>query len=233
MADHGVERAARRLTQAVIVRSAVTSGDFPPDEGRRLAGSLEEEAGRFGPGRPTDEPPAPSAALDRELCAFLAVILARRGPDIHDYLAGVIGYRPERPAGQRHDCGNQLLIVPMVPRWLNGAVRDLHVCERCGPCYSLPSNAPSPLACTLHARALHLQFREPLASGAWYTACRQPIGGHPERALPVRHAPSGACHLCVERPADAGAGLRRFAVALVADGDYATFQLPLEARARK
>ncbi|MFI5758516.1 hypothetical protein [Streptomyces sp. NPDC051569] len=239
MPDHAPDRAASRLLQAVTVRSAVAAGDYPSGQGGRLAEMLEHLArraayparpapGAAGPGTvPAGEPVTDSVA-DRALAAFLSRILSRRGPDIHDYLSGALGYSPERATGLRHFCGRRLLVLQLVPRWTTGGVRDLYVCERCGPACTVPSGGRPPGRIEIDASRVRVEFAEPLTSDGWYTACRQPIGGHPEEPGAPRPLRAGATGLSVELPARTTRGLRRFAIALVADGECVVVQLPTQ-----
>ncbi|CAM5604145.1 MULTISPECIES: hypothetical protein [Streptomyces] len=231
------DRGADRLLQAMTVRAAVAAGDCPGESGRRLATLLEELArGAVYPAPSGEEPTVPScggrpaceADADRAFTAFLSRILSRRGPDIHDYLSGAVSYSPERPVAEAHHCGRRLLVVRIVPRWTVGGVRDFYVCERCGPAYALPEGSRPPRRLTVHATRLTVEFAEPLSADGWYTACRQPVGGHPERPGALRRIGAGATSLEVALPAQDAPGLRRFAVALVSDGRCAVVQVPIQ-----
>ncbi|MEW1911902.1 hypothetical protein AB0442_26250 [Kitasatospora sp. NPDC085895] len=210
-------RAARRLVQSRIVRSAVAAGDRP-DADLALADRLAAAALR--------PDPAPDGELDRLLCAFLGATLARRGPDVHDYLSGSVGYSPEERTGLLHHCGHRLLRLRIVPRDLPAGALALYVCERCGSAHTLPPGGEPPRA-VLGPATLTLHLARPLAAGGRYTAARQPIGGHPEAALPVAELVPGAREITVPLPRDGAPGLRRIAVALVADGEFSVHQLPL------
>ena len=235
--EHALAHASDRLLQAVTVRAAVAAADYPREAGERLAAALEESArhAAYSAGPETTagaRPPVtdPDAEADRALAGFLSTILSRRGPDLHDYLSGAIGYSPERTAGQSHACGQRLLVLQVVPRWTIGGVRDLYVCERCGPAFSVPTGAEPPRILVSGAQ-LRLDFARPLSADGWYTACRQPVGGHREDPTPPHHLPAGATGLTVALPTTAGAGLRRFAVAVVTGGRYVTAQIPTHEQA--
>ncbi|MCU7822126.1 hypothetical protein [Kitasatospora sp. DSM 101779] len=208
-------RAARRLVQSRIVRRAVAAGDRPAAD-LALADRLADAALQS----------APDGELDHLLCKFLGATLARRGPDVHDYLSGSVGYSPEEPTGLRHHCGHRLLRLRIVPRDLPAGALALYVCERCGSAHTLPPGGEPPRA-VLGPDTLTLHLPRPLTAGGRYTAARQPIGGHPEPALPVAELAAGAREVTVPLPRDGAPGLRRIAVALVADGEFSVHQLPL------
>ncbi|MFI9275832.1 hypothetical protein ACIGXM_34810 [Kitasatospora sp. NPDC052896] len=222
MAEENLDRAARHVLQAVMVRAAVAAGDYPAMTGRRLASQLDLRARAEATGNPVER----AGAGDRALCAFLATILSRRGPDVHDYLTGAFGYRPERATGLRHHCGRELLGIELVPHWAPARPRELYICERCGPAYSLPHGFAPPSRLRVDPTALRVEFNAPLVQGGWFAASRQPIGGHREHPLLPRALAPGAGALEARIPTGAGPGLRRFAAALVVDGDYAIFQVP-------
>ncbi|MGF1430818.1 hypothetical protein, partial [Kitasatospora sp. LaBMicrA B282] len=214
--------AARRRLYARLVTRAVDGGDHPPAR-RELATRLAQRAeAAVLPGTPT----AGDLELDRQFAEFLADTLALRGPDAHDYLSGTTGYSPEEPTGLRHLCGYRLLRLRVVSREVPGGTLALLVCERCGTAHTLPPTARPPRL-SVTADALTLTFPEPLRTGGWYAAARQPIGGRPEAKAPVRPLAPGTTRLTVPLPADRAPGLRRFAVAVVADGDLGIHQLPL------
>ncbi|WP_159400934.1 hypothetical protein [Streptomyces sp. NRRL B-24484] len=216
-------RAARRLVQSRIVRRAVAAGDRPEAD-LALADRLAAA------GRPD---PAPDGELDRTLCEFLAATLAHRGPDVHDYLSGSVGYSPEEPTELRHHCGHRLLRLRVVPRDLPAGALALYVCERCGSAHTLPPGGEPPRV-VLGPETLTLHLARPLATGGRCTAARQPIGGRPEAALPVTELAPGTREVTVPLPRDGAPGLRRIAVALVADGEFSVHQLPLtEARSTR
>ncbi|MFD0530496.1 hypothetical protein ACFQ1I_33530 [Kitasatospora arboriphila] len=145
---------------------------------------------------------------------------------MHDYLSGSVGYSPEERTGLPHHCGHRLLRLRIVPRDLPAGALALYVCERCGSAHTLPPGGEPPRA-VLGPDTLTLHLARPLAAGGRYTAARQPIGGHPEAALPVAELAPGAREVTVPLPRDGAPGLRRIAVALVADGEFSVHQLPL------
>ncbi|WP_128378883.1 hypothetical protein [Streptomyces cavernae] len=224
--DETLARAGELLLQAVMVRAAVAADDCPAQLGSRLAALLDGERRRLENGLP----PTGQEDTGRALTAFFRVILARRGPDVHDYLTGAIGYSPETDTGRRHDCGRRLLSLELVPRWTT-APRRLYVCERCGPAYSLPHGFGPPTADRTAGPGIRLTFPAPLPAGGWFVTCLQPVGGHEENAgVPHRLAP-GVTTLDVSLPNGTYPGLRRLAVALVTAGDYSTFQFPIQQQA--
>jgi hypothetical protein len=226
MSESALHHASSRLLQARTVRSAVAAGDYPVRTGARLAGLLEA-LGRRNAYDPVAHSREDDASADRAMAVFLSRILSHRGPDIHDYLSGTIGYSPERPTGIGHFCGQSLLAIAVVPRWTTAGVRDLYICERCGPAFAVPHGSAPPRISVNDGARLRLDFAGPAVADGWYTASRQPVGGHAEPSQPPRPVEAGQEGVTVALPLDATLGLRRFAVALVIGGECVIAQFPI------
>jgi hypothetical protein len=200
-------RAAARCLQALMVRRAIEMGDYPAALGSDLAHALEGQACR----ELAEAPPVATPErdlLDRRLCRFLAEILSRRGPDVHDYLRVWTAYGPQTAIDDLHDCGRRLVRTPLHPRWLTAGERWLDSCERCGTVANQPAGLP------------------PLRGRSWYASSLQPVGGHPERPTPVQPLTGDLVPAQVAPgwPDTGLGGLRRWGAAIVSDGDYVVLQ---------
>ncbi|MEU7524213.1 hypothetical protein AB0A74_00605 [Saccharothrix sp. NPDC042600] len=202
-----------RTAQMWMVRAAVAAGDYPARPAEALVARLADD---------------PTGDADRALGRFLAAVLCLRGPDVHGYLAGRLGYSPERPVPQRHHCGRHLLVVRMEPHELPAAARDFYVCERCGPAVTTPADVPAPEVALEGPGTARITLRCPTPAAGWVAAGMQPIGRHPEPHDPPRRVPAGTTELTLRLPERKALGLRRFAVALVCAGDFVVVQFPLE-----
>lgn len=218
------DRAAARTLQALLLRAAVSKDDYPKELGQPLVGALHDHACR----ELTDErlAAAERTALDRRFCTFLATILSQRGPDIHTYLRAAVRYGPQGTTGDRHHCGNRLLRMSLLPRWLKAGERWLDVCERCGMATNQPAGGPSGWMAPAPPGRVVIQLGRPV-TGGWYTGAVQHLGEQYERPLAVRAIPTSAATFTVDIPPCQVGGLRRWAVAVVTEADYHIFQLPL------
>jgi hypothetical protein len=226
----GTSRAAARCLQSLLVRQAIASGDYRPRAGAALARALDEQAGR----ELASHPP-PTAAerdlLDRRLCLFLAQILARRGPDMHDYLHTLVAAGPQAALAQRHDCGCRMVRAPLEPAWLAGGGRWLYACERCGTVANQPMWLPLSQWTGRDDGSVVVDL--PFEHGrGWYACAVAPIAGHIEDVqdtaqMRAMAAPATWPRLSLTLPDRADRGLRRWGVAAVSDGDFLILQRPL------
>lgn len=219
-------RAAARHLQSLMVQRAIDSGDVP--SGSRLASQLNDQVRLELAG--DDSAQAQRHAVDRAFCGFLARVLARRGPDVHDYLHGLVGEGPQHLVPRQHNCGCQLVRARLTPAWLTAGDRWLYACERCGTVANQPVMLD--LAEWSATRPRRAEVDLPFASpGGWYASSVQPIGGPPDR--PSRIRPREASRrwplLSLPIPRPDGPGLRRWGIAAVSDGDYVILQSPLAA----
>lgn len=207
-----------RLAQAMMVRRAVGAGDWDATAGTALARALEDRA-RDATGDGQDD------RLDNRLCGFLGHILSRRGPDVYDYLSGMTSYGPQSLMDSRHGCGRLLFRLTVTVNPLRGGHRDIYVCERCGMAGNVSAGSPLPGVTIGPQGTVVVVPGEAFGPTGWYTAARQPVGGHREESIGVWPLRGDRIRLKVEiRPGD---GLRRWAVALVSTADYAVVQVPV------
>jgi hypothetical protein len=197
--------------QTHTVRAAIAAGDYPADRGGELIELITDPARDAG----------------RELSVFLRAVLRARGPDLHGYLGGQLGYGPERAVRARHHCGRRLLVLHLVPHELPDAVRDFYVCERCGPAFAVPTGTEPPRVRLEGPGAARVTLAAPLPATGWVAAGRQPIGGHHEPQPAPWSVAEGTTELSLRLPADQEPGIRRFAAALVCQGDVVIVQFPL------
>ena len=208
---------------ALMIRQSVRCGDYEAGAGLALARELERRA--LGVQAPA-EVASQASSVDASLAGFFEIALSRRGPDVHDYLSSAMSYESERLTSRVHSCGKRLFLLALVPKlWVHGR-RYLWVCERCGK------------VCDVSEQSVYVGMRQVdggfalelpgawTGRTAWLTASVQPLGGE-------RREPVAARRLTLEpevrvafAPPAGELGLRRFAVALVFDGDYVISQLP-------
>jgi hypothetical protein len=227
--DPATCRAAARRLQSLMVQRAIDSGDVP--SGSSLASQLDDQVGLELTGDPSAA--AQRHAVDRAFCGFLARVLARRGPDVHDYLHGLISEGPQHLVPRQHNCGGQLVRACLTPAWPTAGDRWLYACERCGTVANQPVTLE--LAEWSAARPGRAEVDLPFASpDGWYASSVQPIAGRPDRPsrMRTREASHRWPHLSLPVPRPDGPGLRRWGIAAVSDGDYVVLQSPLAATRR-
>ena len=197
--------------QTRTIRAAIAAGDYPADRGSELIELIGD----------------PASDADYELCVFLRAVLRARGPDLHGYLGSALGYGPERAVRVRHHCGRRLFVLPLVPHELPEAVRDFYLCERCGPAFAVPAGAEPPRVTLDDPGTARVTLPAPLPGVGWVASGRQPIGGHHEAQPAPWPVPEGTTELSLRLPVDQEPGIRRFAAALVCQGDVVIVQFPL------
>lgn len=200
-----------QAVQVRTIRAAIAAGDYPADRGTELIDRIVD----------------PAADADHELSLFLRVVLCSRGPDVHGYLGDLLGYSPERAVRTRHHCGRRLLVLQLVPHGLPDGVRDFYVCERCGPAFAVPAGTEPPGIVVESEDVARVTLPVPLPATGWVAAGRQPIGGHRESQDDPWPVAEATTELCLRLPADHAPGVRRFAAALICQGDFVIVQFPL------
>jgi hypothetical protein len=223
----GPNWAPARLWQSQIVRSAIKAGDYPQAPGIALADSLV--------GASPGEASSPDGAgtgdnhdVDRLLCEFFAAILSERGPDVYSYLHSEVSFAPQIEVSERHDCGCRMVRSPLYPRWPGGAERWLYICERCGTIADCVAGLPAPRVTVSPGQASVTLPHG--GNGGWHVSSLAPVGGwreQPSLVTSIEPHPETQI-ITLPLPPNPGPGLRRWALAVVREGDYTIVQRPVQ-----
>jgi hypothetical protein len=166
----------------------------------------------------------PAEQLDEQWCQVQTRLLRRRGPEQLGYLSSGSVYRDERlesaPNRTRHLCGNRMFRITVEFTAVDGYLRELAFCERCGPVADVPAGVAAPFLVADHdgVRVLGGPW-----DSAWVTTGVVPVGfsllpASPPRLLSLAEP--------IPLPADLEYG-RRLGVALVHGGEHILLEVEL------
>jgi hypothetical protein len=166
----------------------------------------------------------PVEELDARWCQVQTRMLHGRGPEQLGYMSFSSVYRNERldveegPA--RHLCGNRMIRITVEFTVLDGYVRELCFCERCGPVADVPAGMPAPF---LVADAGGARVMGSPWTSAWVTTAVVPVG-------PLLFPPSTPRRVSLSEPIALPEGAepgRRLGVALIHGGDHLLLETEL------